>query len=61
MSKQRKSFLKIKLASTWLTNTQKDINQLRISGEVIDEITPLRNKLNNVKEFQQKPKKIGVC
>ena len=48
---------KLKMANTWITETENDIEELQITQEDIIERTPLRNKLHNFKGFQEKPRR----
>ena len=45
------------MASTWISETENDIEELQITHEDITERTPLRNKLHNFKGFQEKPRR----
>ena len=41
------------MANTWITETENDIEELKITQKDITERTPLRNKLHNFKGFQE--------
>lgn len=46
----------MKLADTWLTDNEKDMNRLQIIDKEIEEHAFLRKIQTNSKRFQQKPK-----
>ena len=44
---------KLKMANTWISETENDIEEVQITQEDITERTPLRNKLHNFKGFKK--------
>ena len=54
-----KYIINLKMANTWINETEYDIEELQITHEDIAEHRPipLRNKLNHFKGFQEKPRR----
>ena len=48
------------MANTWINETENDIEELQITYEDITERIPLRNKLHNLKGFQEHPEEKQV-
>ena len=49
------------MTNTWGNETENDIEELKIIADDITERIPLRNKLNNFNDFQEKSRrKTGV-
>ena len=47
----------MKIVNIWSSETENDIEELQITREDITKRTPLRNKLHNLKGFQEKPRR----
>ena len=50
-------FKKLKMSNTWFKETEKDIEELQITQEDIEECLPLKKKLKNAQGFQENPRR----